>query len=169
MQVETYLSKFHIPASWQTGYVKNKQLLELEGNLSQVDSFAINCYCRYQDRIKFLIKKFKNLNFPMGNNLTSYWGITNRTPWVNKKYNGVVAKLLPYWDFNQEVFWLIPLPTSTLSTQRISIPVLYGGLPSNIIFFTLFGVNNALKWVTRLECYYTLLDSGAMVSWSWRA
>ena len=33
----------------------------------------------------------------------------------------------------------------------------------------LFGVNYALKWVNRLECYYALLDSGAMVSWSWIA
>ncbi len=68
-----------------------------------------------------------NLNIPRGIS-HHLWGNNNRTPWVIKKYNGVFTKLLPDCNFNQEVCWLIPLPTSTWPTQRISIPVLYGGL-----------------------------------------
>ena len=45
------------------------------------------------------------------------------------KTNGFFAKLLPDYNINQEICWLLPLSTSTLPTQRISIPVLYRGLP----------------------------------------
>ena len=55
-----------IPASWQTGDAKNKLLLELEGNLAQVDSITTNCQCRYQDMIKFLTKNLKISIPPQG-------------------------------------------------------------------------------------------------------
>ena len=50
------------------------------------------------------------------------------------KTNGIFPKLLPDCDINQEICWLLPLPTSTLPTQRISNFVLYGGLIYDRIF-----------------------------------
>ena len=52
----------------------------------------------------------------------------------------------------------------------MSLWVTYEDIVDFQISFTISGVSYALKWVTTsLECYYALLDSGAMVFWSWRA
>ena len=57
----------------------------------------------------------------MGNKSHLLLGNKERTPWVNKKYNEDFTKPLPDCDFNQEICWLIPFPTSTRPTQRISM------------------------------------------------
>ena len=140
---------FHIPASWQTRDAKNKRLLELEGDLAQEDSFAMNCHCRYQDIIKFLIEIFKRYQFPHGEYSHHLLGNNIKNSWVNMKYNGVFTKLLPDCDFNQEICWLIPLPTSTRPTQRISNFFLYGGLLYDIIFCMWW-------WYWTIELFYVL-------------
>ena len=66
MQVETDVSIVPYTYLMTTGEAQNEQLLELERNHAKVDSFAMNCHCRYQDIIKFLIKIFKKSQFPHG-------------------------------------------------------------------------------------------------------
>ena len=96
----------------------------------------------------FMLFPSKRWDIPHGNyNITSYWGITRTTPWVNKKYNSDIAKLLPDCNFNQE----IPFPTSTRPTLRgflslfcmenysaIELPV-YGGESGPLTLFADLG------------------------------
>ena len=75
---------------------------------------------------ELILADIKMNKFLLGNNV--------QNSWVIKKYNGIFAKPLPDCNFNQEICWLLPLPTSTRPTQRISNFFLYGGLLYDTIF-----------------------------------
>ena len=79
--------------------------------------------------------KIQNLNFLVGSELTSYWGITIRTLELSR--NVMVFSpnhyLITILSENLDSYY--HLPTSTQSTQRISTPVLYRGLLYGRIFY----------------------------------
>ena len=56
--VETDVSMFHIPASWQTRDAKNDILLGIGRDILPKKFFHYELHCRYQDN-----KKFRNRNF----------------------------------------------------------------------------------------------------------